>query len=1344
MARQIPIITIGDTPCWHRDRPLGTSADNCALPTPSQNDIDGRTRLSTRGSQLILLSGKNFGSRNGLVLSNGVTTLAELEKISFGPILGTEFNMPLYKGSAQAKDLIPKGKPGCAVHISSFSILCNTRAGILGPHKWIITVKGQSHTTEKITQYSEPIVESSAPSLLNTDGSTKIIVSGMEFGTSDPLTNFEMVFSKGKFRSDCVDTANQIPSGECFVIPANREDETNGKERVSFISPQGWGSNWKLKMKVKNSLTSEEVSTEASSLTFNYGKPEIYSVAVGGFKSIFQLTINGKNFCNRNLTHCGVLKRCNTINQNSTGDVQNATYCKEHLELSFTEADIISWTHSRIVANVPSANGIIYLQQILDQKGGIDQGSLTPTLISELRQYSTNAMTIQANEASDFVVKNGDIVYKEGASSPIATQGGTRATIFVEKLGQKNGISVEVGEYTYTCLETDINEIGGGVWGVSFTIPYGAGPKNNVYVNKNGLRTQNVAYLWYSAPSITSVKMESGDFQGRSLNAGILPTTGGLIVIEGNNFGSAIMNDFSLKMIPLPSPLLPDVITCTSHEHTRLVCPLPPGQGTDYALSLLVGGQSPLSGTFKGIDYALPVVMAVTPENVTTFNPASITIRGRNFGVDQPIVELQGTGQNCTITSYSHTQITCTVPNGQGKLHRVVVGAGGQFSSSTCLAIFNCVPTFSYYPPSVTNFSPKTGRTDGKILAVDGTTLERQIMKIQGTNFGNLENTEFSVIFVAENEIDKRGVAAQFSVPSSDIISRSHTEIQIYQPQGFGADVRVFVRVSGQLSAKSITSFAYEVPTFVKARPRCEMFNALKGITSAAQCYGYNLPGYSRVQDYPKIISIVSDQNDVTAVRIKWVDGTTPFLIEVGDTLRVSGMRYSQGLDTGAIQNFDGNWDVTKIDLNDNSVFYVRSSSKANLVGIPKADTYLGWNHPSGNLRALVSKSYQSANSASFRTLETDGCSTQDVNGIRTSSWESYAMYEARRQGDSTADPIKAAQNVRKCEAVQKILIEGLNLGHGGKNLSTPVVVTIRRKTCDCTADLSGLTAPCQQKDSFLCVPKQSDGKCPASYNDCSILSDNDDTSYSSDSIAQCSAKLLKLYGEVYCKQYTELEIVNHEHDQLVVNSVPGYGRRHQINVHIGLRWAVMSSNVEEKYLRYLPPVVSDFEVHSLGGVQIYRPDGQTKIAILGNNLGFGNQGKINDLIEIRIGTDYDVNGKYCGAGSDSKSENQCMKVCQNHSWHASKSDGSTETKGFPYIDCIIPEDTAGFKNISLRIAGQVDDCSTNQVSFHEEPIRNAKLNILHSSFHILHYLFSFVEYSSFFFSYLTLSLLLR
>ena len=42
-----------------------------------------------------------------------------------------------------------------------------------------------------------------------------------------------------------------------------------------------------------------------------------------------------------------------------------------------------------------------------------------------------------------------------------------------------------------------------------------------------------------------------------------------------------------------------------------------------------------------------------------------------------------------------------------------------------------------------------------------------------------------------------------------------------------------------------------------------------------------------------------------------------------------------------------------------------------------------------------------------------------------------------------------------------------------------------------------------------------------------------------------CSTNLFNAYGAEQCKYYKELEIVSHVHDEIVVHSIPGYGRRY-------------------------------------------------------------------------------------------------------------------------------------------------------------------------------------------------------
>ena len=142
-------------------------------------------------------------------------------------------------------------------------------------------------------------------------------------------------------------------------------------------------------------------------------------------------------------------------------------------------------------------------------------------------------------------------------------------------------------------------------------------------------------------------------------------------------------------------------------------------------------------------------------------------------------------------------------------------------------------------------------------------------------------------------------------------------------------------------------------------------------------------------------------------------------------------------------------------------------------------------------------------------------------------------------------------------------------------------------------------------------------GVCPQKYTDCNAIQDDKDSSYALvlpiplagvEDKNPCAKVLQQKYGLELCRYYKVLEIYSHTHDEIVVYSSSGYGRRNQISVQIGNRWSYLDPlHQEERYMRYLPPAVTGFEVHSgnSGGVQIYRPDGITRIVLLGNNLGY-------------------------------------------------------------------------------------------------------------------------------------------
>lgn len=174
-----------------------------------------------------------------------------------------------------------------------------------------------------------------------------------------------------------------------------------------------------------------------------------------------------------------------------------------------------------------------------------------------------------------------------------------------------------------------------------------------------------------------------------------------------------------------------------------------------------------------------------------------------------------------------------------------------------------------------------------------------------------------------------------------------------------------------------------------------------------------------------------------------------------------------------------------------------------------------------------------------------------------------------------------------------------------------------------------------------------------------------------------------------------------HSHESIVAVAPASFGRRHKLSVSVGTdeREAPFSKEAEQ-FFGYLPPTVTGFETsasQSGENAAVFSPDGKTRLTLLGYNLGFvtgGSEAEANfsSMVTVQIGTEFDVDGSYCG------DEERCMKLCEDPRWFPTKLKGEDSTLGFPYIDCIIPVDTAGFKNISVSIAGQIDDCRTNRL----------------------------------------------
>ena len=147
------------------------------------------------------------------------------------------------------------------------------------------------------------------------------------------------------------------------------------------------------------------------------------------------------------------------------------------------------------------------------------------------------------------------------------------------------------------------------------------------------------------------------------------------------------------------------------------------------------------------IDYDPPFYVDVVPDHGATAAKNVITLTGNNFGLSRggnyphrgaynysgPSVTLGG--RDCAVTTFTHTSLSCVVPEGFGVNKLVVVTVQGQASTSDL--------TYYYDPPEVASILPGAAPTSGLVRRY-GDPLN---VTVQGKNFGSWEAlSQFAVM----------------------------------------------------------------------------------------------------------------------------------------------------------------------------------------------------------------------------------------------------------------------------------------------------------------------------------------------------------------------------------------------------------------------------------------------------------------------------------------------------------------------------------------------------------------------------------------------------------------------
>jgi hypothetical protein len=274
-----------------------------------------------------------------------------------------------------------------------------------------------------------------------------------------------------------------------------------------------------------------------------------------------------------------------------------------------------------------------------------------------------------------------------------------------------------------------------------------------------------------------------------------LPTEGdSSIVLEGFNFGEAVFEGTQVSSGVADGIFL---VNCTMiTPHTKLGCRSPPWVGTDYALQVVVAGQS---SNFADdlIGYDVPVVAALisSVELLDTRGGEVVRLRGSNFGppelsVQFPVIAEYGSFSAACTVVVPHVEVECVSAEGVGAGHTWVVIVGGQSSAPS-------TNVTSYRPPVLANV------TAPPLLLTEG---GEQVV-LFGNFFGSGAEIPNVTFQSATSDVVYSATFCAMTTP--------HTQLTCFSAPGVGASLAWTLMVGGQRSAAVSNATSYFPPSIV-------------------------------------------------------------------------------------------------------------------------------------------------------------------------------------------------------------------------------------------------------------------------------------------------------------------------------------------------------------------------------------------------------------------------------------------------------------------------------------------------------------------------------------------------
>ncbi|KAH9252082.1 hypothetical protein BASA81_010064 [Batrachochytrium salamandrivorans] len=272
---------------------------------------------------------------------------------------------------------------------------------------------------------------------------------------------------------------------------------------------------------------------------------------------------------------------------------------------------------------------------------------------------------------------------------------------------------------------------------------------------------------------------------------------------------------------------------------------IPAGQGLLNEVIISVGSLKSKADDFRFefLRYFAPTITGLSntfdSQYPTVGSPSTtLTITGTNFGLDMGTIifgnaSFDGTRNQIVCDSnsngifWSHTEVRCTVPAGEGAALGIRVLSGSQYSSVTTLG------KLKYLAPVITNFQIAGAGLDGGANTEGG-----QIMTITGTNFGRPYDSlaiTTSSGFLPQVKLGVRGTCV--------VLALTHTTVTCIIPEGDGGGIDLLLRAQNQdPTVVSPIKFSYGAPVIYSLIPATGATNGLNanGTRQVFQVIGKN------------------------------------------------------------------------------------------------------------------------------------------------------------------------------------------------------------------------------------------------------------------------------------------------------------------------------------------------------------------------------------------------------------------------------------------------------------------------------------------------------------------------